>query len=208
MSLFISAFGLGIAFVATPGAVTAQAIRRGLERGFLAALSLQLGAMIGLALWAILAFMGAAVLAQNVLARIILGSIGALLLLQLAWRALRDAYRPTTLDVRPSDTRGDFALGAALSLASPVPIAFWLSIGTGIVSSVNGSADSANIFVFYAGFMSGALLWCVFLAGLLAWGKRFATPRFFRFINLITGIALGLFALKLLWNSVPLLRLV
>ena len=133
MSIFISAFGLGIGFVATPGAVTAQAIRRGLERGFRSALSLQLGAMIGLSLWAIIAFMGAAVLAQNALARIILGSAGALLLAQLAWRALRDAYRPTTFDVKPVSTRGDFALGAALSLASPVPIAFWLGVGTGVM---------------------------------------------------------------------------
>ncbi|HZQ08516.1 MAG TPA: LysE family transporter, partial [Anaerolineae bacterium] len=183
MSLFISAFALGLAFVATPGAVTAQAIRRGLERGFRSALSLQLGAMIGLALWAIVAFMGAAVIAQNALARIILGTIGVLLLGQLAWRALRDAYRSTTLSLKPSSTRGDFALGATLSLASPLPVAFWLGIGTGLVSSVNASTNSLGLFVFFAGFMSGALLWCVFLASVIAWGQRFATPRFFRLTN-------------------------
>jgi chemosensory pili system protein ChpE len=206
VSLFISALGLGIAFVATPGAVTAQAIRRGLERGFRSALSLQLGAMLGLSLWALIAFIGVAVLAQNALARIILGSAGALLLAQLAWRALRDAYRPTTWHVKPASTRGDFALGAALSLASPAPIAFWLSIGTGVVSSVNASADSAYLLVFLAGFTSGALLWSVSLAGLLAWGKRFATTCLFRVINLVVGIALGLFALKLLWNTLMVLE--
>lgn len=143
MSVFISAFALGLAFVATPGAVTAQSIRRGLQRGFQCALSLQFGAMIGLALWAIVAFMGAAVIAQSALARIILSGVGALLLGQLAWRALRDAYRSTPLNGEPSSTRGDFALGATLSLASPLPVAFWLGIGMSSVGWIeNRFGDS------------------------------------------------------------------
>jgi len=207
MVLFLSACGLGFAFFAVPGAVTAQLLRRGLEQGFLSALFLQLGALIGVTLWAVIAFIGAAFLAQNALARLILGTVGILLLLLLMWQALRAAYRGKGEEAKSSSVRGDFALGAAISLANPLPLAFWLGIGsTVIATSGKASPDPQDLVVFLAGFLCSALLWCFFMAGLIAWGRRFVTPLFFRLVNLICGLALGFFALKLLWSTLLLLK--
>jgi threonine/homoserine/homoserine lactone efflux protein len=207
MLLFLSAFGLGLAFFAAPGAITAQLLRRGLERGFFSALFLQLGALIGVTLWAIIALIGAALLAQSILARVILGTVGVLLLLLLTWQALRAAYRGKTGAVKSSSARGDFALGAAISLANPLPVAFWLGVGSTVVAlSGKASADLQNLAVFLVGFLCSALLWCFFMAGLLAWGRRFVTPLFFRLVNLVCGLALGFFALKMLWNVLLLLK--
>lgn len=207
MLFFLSAFGLGLAFFAAPGAITAQLLRRGLEQGFFSALFLQLGALIGVTLWAVIAFIGAAMLAQNVLARVILGAIGALLLLLLTWQALRAGYRGKIGEAKSSKVRGDFALGAALSLANPLPLAFWLGIGSN-VASTSGSASPTpqSLAIFLMGFLSSAVLWCFFMAGLLAWGRRFVTPLFFRLVNLVCGLALGFFALKLFWNTFLLLK--
>ena len=36
-----------------------------------------------------------------------------------------------------------------------------------------------------------------FMAGLIAWGRKFVTPAFFRWVNLFCGIALSFFALQL-----------
>lgn len=206
MWLFLSACGLGIAFCALPGAVTTQVLRRGLERGFLSALSLQLGALVGVALWAIIALVGAAILVHNALVRLILGMVGALFLLWLMLQALRDAYRRKAVEAKAAHARGDFALGAALSLANPGAIAFWLGIGSTMMATGKASSDPKDLVVFFAGFLSGALLWCFSLASLLAWGHRFVTPLFFRLVNLICGLALGFFALKLLWSTLMLLK--
>lgn len=207
MVLFLSAFGLGLAFFAAPGAVTAQLLRRGLEQGFLSALFLQLGALIGVTLWAVIAFIGAAFLAQNVLARLLLGTVGILLLLWLAWQALRAAYQGKIGEARSLHVRGDFALGAALSLANPLPIAFWLGIGSTVIATGGKAApDPQALIVFLIGFLSSALLWCFCMAGLIAWGHRYVTPLFFRLVNLICGLALGFFALKLLWSTLLLLK--
>ncbi|GLV59320.1 chemotactic transduction protein ChpE [Dictyobacter sp. S3.2.2.5] len=206
MSLFLSAFGLGLAFFAAPGAITAQLLRRGLKQGFFSALLLQLGALIGVTLWALIAFIGAAMLAHNTPVRLVLGIIGILLLLLLAWQALRDAYRGQLTEAKGASARGDFALGAALSLANPLPIAFWLGIGSTIVSSNGRSASGPwSLTIFLAGFLCSALLWCFFMAGLIAWGRRFVTPLFFRLVNLVCGLALGFFALKLCWSLLRLL---
>ena len=206
MWLFLSEIGLGIAFCALPGAVTAQTVRRGLERGFFSALFLQLGALVGVALWAIVAFIGATLLVQNVLARLILSAVGILFLLWLTWQALVEAYRSRPVQAQATPVHGDFILGAVLSLANPGAIAFWLGIGSTVIAAGQGSPGLKDLFVFLPGFLFGALLWCISLASLLAWGQRFVTPLFFRFVNLICGLALGFFALKLLWNTLILLK--
>jgi chemosensory pili system protein ChpE len=51
-ALFWTAFALGLAFCAPPGAVTAETLRRGIHRGFAGALFLELGSLVGDATWA------------------------------------------------------------------------------------------------------------------------------------------------------------
>ncbi len=113
-ALFLAAFGLGIAFSAPPGVVTALAVQRGLAHGFGAALSVELGSLIG---------------------------------------------------------GGD---------AHPRP---------------------AHYVAFFSGFMAAAFLWCFFLSALVTWGRRFVTPRFFRWVSLGCGVALSYFAARLLWTA-------
>ena len=92
--LALAAFGLGLALCAPPGVVFAETVRRGLGRGFRAALGVQMGSLVGDGTWAALALGGAALLAQQWLLRLVLGAVGVTLLLYLALKALRDAWRP------------------------------------------------------------------------------------------------------------------
>src|SRR5512147_353261 len=91
MSLFFSSFVLAIAFCAPPGVITAETVRRGAARGFLPALFVQFGSLVGDTTWAIIALTGLAFIVQNDTAKIILSLIGMLLMLKLAWDALNDA---------------------------------------------------------------------------------------------------------------------
>jgi len=68
-TLFLSSLVLGIAFCAPPGIITAEAVRRGLARGFRPALWVELGSLNGDATWAIIALAGAAFVVQNAVAR-------------------------------------------------------------------------------------------------------------------------------------------
>ena len=206
MLLFVSAFGLGLALFAIPGAITAQLLRGLGQRGFLWALFVQLGALLGLILWAVIAFVGTALLVQNTLARVMLGATGVLLLLWLAWQALRDGYRGKGGETKAANVRGDFALGASLTLANPFPVVFWLSVLPTLMATGQASLDPEEVVVFFAGFLVSALLWSVLMSSLIAWGRRFVTPVFFRLVNLVCGLGLGFFALKLLWSTLLLLK--
>jgi len=201
MSLFISSFVLAIAFCAPPGVVTAETIRRGAARGFIPALFVQFGSLVGDTTWAIIALTGLAFIIQNNVARGVLSLVGILLMLKLAWDAFKDALHGKELDTTSStSSRGDFANGAFLSLGNPLNIVFWTGLGTTVFTSISDGPQPIHFIIFFAGFLGGAVLWCFFMAALVAWGRRFVTPTFFRWVNLTCGMALGLFAFRLGWQ--------
>lgn len=203
MTLFISSFVLAIAFCAPPGVITAETVRRGAARGFIPALFVQFGSLVGDTTWAMIALTGLAFLIQNNIAKTILSLIGIILMLKLAWDAIKDARHGKELDISLSaSTRGDFASGAFLSLGNPLNIVFWTGLGTTVFASITGGPHLIHFVIFFAGFLGGAVVWCFFMASLVAWGRRFITPLFFRWVNFICGIALSFFALQLGWNLV------
>jgi len=200
--LFLSSLALGIAFAAPPGIVTAETVRRGLARGFRPAFLVQLGSLIGDVAWAALALAGGAVLVQSVLARWLLSITGTLILLYLAGSALTEARAGALPEPGRMAAQGDFAAGALLSLSNPYAVAFWLGVGSSAVFAGVSAPQPVHFAIFFLAFMSGALLWSLFLAGLVAWGYRFINAVFFRWVNLLCGLALGYFALLLFWNVV------
>ncbi len=197
-TLLVSSFVLAISFCAPPGIITAETVRRGSARGFIPALYVQFGSLVGDTTWAIIALTGLAFLIQNPVAKTILSLIGILLMLKLAWDAFKDARHGKGLDVSgDASTRGDFASGAFLSLGNPLNIVFWTGLGTTVFASITGGPEPVHFAVFFAGFLSGAILWCFVMAGLVAWGKQWMTNNFFRWINFTCGAAMVYFAFQL-----------
>jgi len=200
MLLFIvSSILLGISFCAPPGVITAETIRRGFARGFKAALFVEFGSLVGDATWAIIALAGAAFLVEQPAARLGLGILGSGLLFYLAWNALRDARRGEMPSARSADGRGDFATGVLLSLGNPFEVAFWLGIGGTAVTAYIAQPTPSDFAIFFAAFMTGALIWSFVIAWLIGWGKKFVTARLFQAVNLVCGLFLAFFGVRLVW---------
>jgi len=203
--LWLSALALGIAFCAPPGAVNAESLRRGLARGFWPALRVQTGSLIGDMAWAAFAFSGAAFLVRNGPVRLILGLLGTLFLFRLTWVSLSAAGDNCGPAPSAGPSRGDLATGLFLSLANPWAVAFWLGVGGSLVATGSADPQLQHFALFLSGFLVGGLAWCLFISGLLAWGRRYVTAGFFRWVNLLCGLILGYFAAKLLWETLSLL---
>jgi threonine/homoserine/homoserine lactone efflux protein len=203
MSLAISSFILGIVFCAPPGIITAETIRRGFARGFRPALLVQFGSLVGDSTWSLIALTGLAFLVQNRTAQILLSVVGMGIMIKLAWDALRAVRTSNEAPASsPASQYGDFATGAVLSLSNPFNIVFWTGIGATAFSGIPEGPQLSHFVIFFVAFMMGAFLWCFFMAGLVAWGRRFITSAFFRWVNLACGLALGFFALQLGWKLV------
>lgn len=201
LSLFVTAFGLGVAYNAAPGAVNTEALRRGLARGFRPALLVQLGALIGDATWAALALTGTAFLVQHRPLRLVLGVAGVCFLLRLAWSALQEAWSGGLPRAHGGVARGDFATGAVFSLANPFALAFWTGIGAGLAATDPVAPPAGRFALLFGGFVLGALLWCLCIPVVIGWGRRFVRPALFRWINALCGLGLSYFALTLLWHT-------
>ncbi|MGE3268928.1 MAG: LysE family translocator [Chloroflexota bacterium] len=200
-ALIMAAAGLGLAYSAAPGAVNTESLRRGLSRGFRPALLVQVGALLGDLAWAVLALVGIGLFLQDRSIQAILGVAGACFLLRLGWNALQQAWRGGLPGAHGQVDRGDFATGLVFSLANPFGLAFWSGVGGGM--AVTGGAESGlqDGLIFLAGFAGGAILWCLLAASAIGWGRRLLGPGLVRVIGVLSGLALGYFGLRLLWET-------
>ncbi len=204
--LFVSAFGLSLALWAVPGAVTTEALRRGLTRRWWSVPFILLGTLAGDALWAGVSFLCAALLARNTLAHGLLGALETIVLLSLAWGSLKAGWNKRRAAARKTFLYGDVATGALLSLLSPYTITFWLGVN-GMAFAANGSSWQAlGIGVFFTGFLLAAVVWGLFLSGVVLFGRRFVAQGLFRWMNIGCGLVLGYFGLGMLGNLLALLR--
>lgn len=207
-SLFVSAFTLAIAICASPGTVNIEAARRGLARGFRPALYVGLGSLIGDAVWAVIALGGAAFLVQYLPIRLVLGTVGVLIVGRLAWGALCDAAHGPQLDAKATSGRSAFPTGMLLSLGNPFAIAFWLGVGGTTVAAWVPQAQWGDYVTFLGAFMSGAVLWCLVFAGLVSWGRQFINGTFFRWVSLLCGLFLAHTGLRLAWDTLQMMGLI
>ncbi|MGD0166641.1 MAG: LysE family transporter [Gaiellaceae bacterium] len=198
MKLEIIAMLLALAYCAAPGPVLAEAARQGLKSGFRAALAVELGSLAGDVLWVALTLAGAAALAAASGFRLTASVAGAVFLLWIGIRALRSPRRRHMPQHADPFAERAFATGAAMSVASPYALPFWL----GVSSSLSGYGISNNgafgYTVFSAAFMLTCFAYAVVIAALIAWGRRLLRPRFFHVVDLVCGVVLVVFGLNLL----------
>lgn len=204
-TLFISAFGLSIAFAAQPGVITFESIRRGLARGARAALLLEFGSLVGDATWAMIALTSVAFLFQNRLIAFALSFFGCLLLLRFAWGAWQSAREVSQAASTPHGQRGDFAAGVVLSLSNPNNLTFWLGMSGTIISLGFLNPQPRDLVTFFSGFMMAQVFWAFLIATLIGWGSKFLSQRFFRWVNIVCAVALAYLGLSLFINTLQLL---
>ena len=201
-ALIVAAGGLGLAYSAAPGAVNTESLRRGLERGFRPALLVQVGALLGDLAWAVLALVGIGLFLQDRSVQTILGVAGACFLLRLGWSALQQAWRGGLPGAHGQIGRGDFATGVFFSLANPFGLAFWSGVGGGMAVTGGTEPGLQDGLIFLSGFIVGAGIWCVLAATAVGWGRQLVGPGLVRWIGALSGLALGYFGLRLLWETV------
>ena len=205
-SLFFKGLLLGWSVAWPPGPINAEMIRRGLERGFLPAWALGLGACSGDFLWAIAVSLGAGALVNIAGVRTALGVVSVALLLFLAWTFGKAAWRAWLIshahpdeaasipERRFESTRGGYLLGLTLALTSPWNIAFWLAV---IGSQAGGARLGARDFLTVAvGVFIAAATWGLFLCSAVRAGARFATPAWHVVTQGATAVLMLFFAVQ------------
>lgn len=169
-TLFISAFVLGLVFNAAPGAVFAETIRQGVCGGYRPALAVQIGSLVGDALWAILGLVGIGLLLQLDALRWPIGILGVAYLLWLAY----DSWKAANQEFLIAKSDGDFAVpktalraGMLLSITNPQNVAYVAALGTAMGAMGVHKPTATDYGVFFSGLMLASVAWSFICAALV-----------------------------------------
>ena len=209
--LFAGAFGLGLVFNLTPGAVFAETLRRGLHEGYHAALAVQFGSLVGDAAWAILGLAGVGMLLQAPAIRLPVTLASGVYLCWLAWLSWQDAREarreqpPPVVDPRAA-TRGALGAGVVLSLTNPQNLAYWSAMGAALGVLGVTAPTVADYGVFFAGFMASSVASAFISAWFVDAFRRRAGTGWRVAMYLACGLLLGWLGVSLLqeaWRGWP-----
>jgi threonine/homoserine/homoserine lactone efflux protein len=172
---------LGLAYVAAPGPINIETVRRGLAGGWKHGFAVQVGAVCGDLAYAILAWagLGLALMNMGVHRLVQLGS--AAVLVYLGWSALCGCWRAADLVAEPVRGASAFWAGVTLSL-NPYAITFWLAMGSTIMSPQRLAV--------VGGFFLACLLWALAIALLVGQWRARITTRFARWASCGCGVVL------------------
>jgi threonine/homoserine/homoserine lactone efflux protein len=191
--LFFYAFFLGALFNVAPGAVLAESLRQGIKGGFMPAMAVQIGSLVGDGLWVVLGLLGVAALITIPAVILPLMIFGALLLGWLAWQSLMDSMEPMpALDATASmnESKSSMAVGVALSISNPLNIIYWAALGGTIAAFTAQTPRVQDFIVFIIGFMLSSVLWCFIASGMIAFCRSVVTPGLWRYLHLGCGTGL------------------
>jgi chemosensory pili system protein ChpE len=206
LTLLITAFVLGLVFNATPGPVFAETIRQGVRGGFRSALAVQLGSLVGDALWAVVGLVGVGLLLQLERLRTPISLASLVYLSWLAWNAWQASRGDFAMSVTADeiDHRGALRSGVLLSLTNPQNVAYWAALGSALGSvGVKAPTVSTNL-VFFLGFMASSIVWAFLVAALVDRAFRRVGARWARLTYRACAIAFMMLALSILrqlWAS-------
>ena len=204
ITLFAAALSLGLVFNIAPGAVFAETVRQGVRGGFQPALAVQLGSLVGDALWAALGLLGVGLLLQLEALRMPIGISSAAYLLWLArdsWQAVRREFSLETGACSTSDAHA-FHAGVLLSVTNPQNLAYWAAIGSTMGAIGLAQPTTTDYAVFFAGLMLASVLWCFVCATLINRVFRNASVRWARITYRACAVAFLALALSSLRDLV------
>lgn len=187
-SPFAQALVLALVIKATPGPVFTETLRRGVIGGFGPAFAVQFGSLLGTALWVVSVGLVGGLLAQGRFLQILLGLTGTGLLAIFGWQSVQRARHRTVATSRDAG-KGALACGAALSVCNPWAVA---AGAVGLLADSNGAGSwlPAGMSATFAGFFTGALLWCFGAPACIALLRWRLTPGIFLIVDAVCGCLL------------------
>jgi putative LysE/RhtB family amino acid efflux pump len=202
MHAFTVGFGLGFFVALQLGPLSLYLIRSTLRNGWEVGLAIAAGiAVIDLA-YASLGAAGAAPLLAIGHLDVILGLLGATVLVLLGARTLWSAFRIQLGEgAAPISPRRGFLTALSATASNPLTIASWAAIFS--AASAAGAASSVpSAVLLIAGVGVGSLTWDVALASGTALVGRAAGERLLRVVDLVAGIGLICFGAVLAYSVV------
>jgi len=186
-------FILGFTIAAAVGPISLLVIRRTLAEGRIVGLASGLGVATADATYGGIAAFGLTAITDLLIGGgRLLGIVGGVFLLWLAWQTTHTAPGTAAVAERRSGLRGAYLSILALTLTNPLTILSFAALFAGLGVSGRTPLDAA---VLTLGVLAGSASWWVVLTTAVAALRTQITPGWLRAINLVSGVLIGIFGL-------------
>ncbi|ANE76090.1 LysE family translocator [Dickeya solani] len=211
--VMLSGLLLSLSLCLDLGIVNTAIINRGVRDGAGAAFFIGLGSCFGDLIYATLSVLGMAVIFNYTPVRWLLWIGGGGVLLWLSFNMARSAWRDyrqhrglpidtaTVFSPRaPSPAHRDFISGMGMALASPSALLWFAAVGgTLIAQATDGSARQVALFL--GGFFIGGVLWTLFMALLIQFGRGALKGRLSFYCSALSAVLFAVFAAQVIVNG-------
>jgi threonine/homoserine/homoserine lactone efflux protein len=196
-ALTLRGFVLGFTIAATVGPISLLVIRRTVSEGRLYGLASGLGVATADATYGAIAAFGLSVITEALVnARQVLGLVGGVFLLWLAWQAIRSTpTEAATVTTRRGGYPGAYLSILGLTLANPMTILSFGALFAGFGVRNGATGDAALVVL---GVLLGSTAWWVVLTTVIGTLRTRVTARWIHRINVASGLVLGAFAILVL----------
>jgi threonine/homoserine/homoserine lactone efflux protein len=192
-ALTLRGFILGFTIAAAVGPISLLVIRRTLSEGRVVGLVSGLGVATADGTYGAIAAFGLGAVTQALVdARHILGLVGGIFLLWLAWTTARaEPHDPASVRPRRGGLTGAYLSILGLTLTNPMTILSFgaLFAGLGVTSGRPGDAALVTL-----GVLLGSGAWWLLLTTVVSVARKRVTTKWIRRINLASGALIGAFA--------------
>jgi threonine/homoserine/homoserine lactone efflux protein len=192
-ALTVRGFILGFTIAAAVGPISLLVIRRTLAEGRIVGLASGFGVATADATYGAIAAFGLGTVTQVLVdARQLLGLVGGLFLLWLAWKTARaEPHDPASVKTRRGGLAGAYLSIVGLTLTNPMTILSFGALFAGLGVTSTEAAGAASITL---GVLLGSVAWWVALTSLVSALRARVKPNWIRRINIASGAAIGGFA--------------
>lgn len=200
-ALLLRGLVLGFTIAAAVGPISLLCIRRTLAEGRIVGLASGLGVATADATYGAIAAFGLTAVTDALIdGRRVLGVVGGIFLLWLAWRTFRTEPGVAAAEVgsRRRGLPGAYLSTLGLTLTNPMTILSFaaLFVGLGVTAGDLGGAATMTLGVFL-----GSAAWWVVLTAAVGAVRSRMTPAWLRRINIASGLVIGTFALVAVVSS-------
>lgn len=207
IDVFLKGLGIGVAVAAPVGPIGLLCIKRTLARGWTNGFATGLGVASADATYGLMVAAGLALTGLLVTFAGPMQIGGGLMIAGLGIMSLRSFLRGHVADRPAESLTGNARLGAAfatgylLTLSNPMTILAFAALVAGLGTGANATAAAPYLLV--AGIFSGSAAWWATLATAATLARARLTPRVTRWLDLVSGLVLLYWGLRIAWNALP-----
>ena len=204
--VFIKSLLIGYSGAIMPGSLFTYTINKSIKHGAISGLLISLGHVlleffiVMLILFGFARFLGAQIAIS------IIGIIGGVILIYLAFSMLRDVYQNKLQfniqsDQKNSNYGNMVVAGAAISAFNPGFIFWWVVVGLGLTMSAYTLYGITGVIVFYIGHICADITFYCFLSTLISKTRSFISMKLYKGIVIVMALFLMFMGVSFFYNS-------